>query len=317
MTFLSSSVFLETVADVYYPGRRRAIETVSVDGRCYRVLVIDRTKVITNAPFMDFVIPLEDGASADRRVGYLPRVAVEAVESERWDAEGLSDRYRPAPYIDWSRFGTWDDYLAHVRARNKTMLKQYRRKARKLERAAGELQFTLHDDRPEILQQVMRWKSRQYQESGHVDVFRARQNVELLQTLNRKNALTTSVLSAGGRPVAIHVGAIYQNRLYGFLPAFDRAHGSCSPGLLLDERLMEASYREGHSVFDFLIGNEPYKWTFATHSQLVAPAGRPPVGQRVWRPVRSFLMRGVRRQERVYALLQSAKRQAVERRLFK
>jgi CelD/BcsL family acetyltransferase involved in cellulose biosynthesis len=40
--------------------------------------------------------------------------------------------------------------------------------------------------------------------------------------------------------------------------------------------LMRESYSRHHAEFDFLIGDEGYKWHFATHNRAVGPMGNPP-----------------------------------------
>ena len=55
----------------------------------------------------------------------------------------------------------------------------------------------------------------------------------------------------------------------------------CSPGRQLLYGMLEESWRAGHREFDFSIGLEPYKLTFATHVRALGTAGRAPAGERL------------------------------------
>ena len=39
--------------------------------------------------------------------------------------------------------------------------------------------------------------------------------------------------------------------------------------------LLVESFSRGHAEFDFLIGDEAYKWHYATHNREIGPLGRP------------------------------------------
>jgi hypothetical protein len=102
--------------------------------------------------------------------------------------------------------------------------------------------------------------------------------------------LSTSVQ---GRPVAhiplvadavLPAGQSWPGRFYYRLPAYDVEFGRYSPGRVLLRNLILAAYDEGATEFDFLLGGEPYKWDFATHTRILRAAGRPSRSARLrWR----------------------------------
>jgi CelD/BcsL family acetyltransferase involved in cellulose biosynthesis len=68
-----------------------------------------------------------------------------------------------------------------------------------------------------------------------------------------------------GQPIAFHYGSSYHGRyLYG-IPSFDVALRDRSPGEVLLRHLLLRAIDEAAMSFDFGIGDEPYKYRFATH----------------------------------------------------
>ena len=66
------------------------------------------------------------------------------------------------------------------------------------------------------------------------------------------------------RPIAFHFGLCFHRRfLYG-IPSFDIAMERHSPGNVLLRHLLLAAIEEDAAVFDFGLGEEEYKYGFAT-----------------------------------------------------
>lgn len=285
MNVFSSSPFLETVADLGFPGRSHAIEIVRVGPERFRLLVIDGHHVVTEWPFLDFFEPLpEDMPGLPRRtLGYLPLAAVRSLPAEEWRPEDQGPQYLPSPYVDWTRFPKWEDFTALVSSRIGNLLPDSRRKRRKMERDLGPVRFVFHDERPEVFDTCLRWKSAQYLASGYKDLFADARNVALFRRLAAAGVVRVSSLSAGERLVAVHLGALHEGRCSWWVPAYDTEAGRYSPGRLMLEELLEYSYRAGHHEFDFLIGEEDYKWHYATHTRVAGPYGTPPLSLRARR----------------------------------
>ncbi len=76
--------------------------------------------------------------------------------------------------------------------------------------------------------------------------------------------LRFSRLDVDDRPVAFHYGLCYHGRyLYG-IPSFDIGYSRYGPGEVLLRQLLLAAIAEGAQRFDFGIGDEQYKYRFAT-----------------------------------------------------
>ncbi len=77
--------------------------------------------------------------------------------------------------------------------------------------------------------------------------------------------LRFSRLMWNGRPIAYHYGLCYEGRYLFGIPSFDIALAEHSPGEVLLRQLIMAAIEEGAQTFDFGIGDEAYKYRFATH----------------------------------------------------
>jgi CelD/BcsL family acetyltransferase involved in cellulose biosynthesis len=307
MSFFSSEAFLSVVAQVRHPQRRHSVEDVRVGDDTFRLLVIDDHHVVTRCPFLDYVEPCPRPARAtERTIAYLPRAVHAVIPAAAWD-ETLPSRFQPSPFIDWRAFDTWEAFLAQVHERSPYPFKINQRKRRKVARELGDLRHRQDSYDEALLRQCMEWKSAQYRRTGLWDLFAEPRNRELFFELGRRGLLAIDTLWAERRLLAIHAGVMWEGRFYYWLTAHDPELSGYSPGTLLLEDLLEESYKQG-SEFDFLLGNEPYKWLFATHARLVGPFGTARLPARLLQAVREGAMRRVRQQARLHATLRQVKR---------
>ena len=276
MNIFTTDAFLETAGALFYPERKRAIEVCRLEGRRLRLLVLDGDEVVGRMPFYDFPQPMADAKGpVDREIFYLPRTVLEtvSVEGRKPEAQGL----QPSPYVDWKRLPTWKDYEAAWKQSSVTRNQDGARQRRRLEKELGPVRFVLDDPRPEVFDACVHWKSAQYKATGLTDMFADPRNVALFRRLRERGVLLVSSLSAGDTLLAVHFGSSHDGRLGWWVPAYDAKFGKFSPGRLLLEELLAASFNRGDVEFDFLIGDEPYKFHYATHNRIIGPVGTPPL----------------------------------------
>jgi CelD/BcsL family acetyltransferase involved in cellulose biosynthesis len=286
VNFYSSDEYLGALATVWFPGRRCEAASYVVEGRQFRLLWREGLgPFVTFGPradacnFLDFFEPLAsapDPAAAARPVRWLPRVALGAHEITSVAPEPLASGCTPAPYVDWLRFPQWSAFEAHVASRRPSLRPDAKRKRRRLEERLGPLEFRWDDDRPSAFETALAWKSEQYARSKVLDCFSIPQNVAMFRELRRRGLVIVSSLSAGERLVAVHLGALWRGRFSYWVPAYDREVLLLSPGRLLLDDMLRESHARGHVEFDFLLGDESYKYHYATHQRVVGSIGKAP-----------------------------------------
>ncbi len=85
----------------------------------------------------------------------------------------------------------------------------------------------------------------------------------LVKDLSSSDILELSVLYLNNDIIAMHYGFVYNNRYYWYTPTHNYQYEKYSPGKLLVAELVKTSIERKINVFDFLRGNEKYKyfWT--------------------------------------------------------
>jgi CelD/BcsL family acetyltransferase involved in cellulose biosynthesis len=149
------------------------------------------------------------------------------------------------------------------------------RQAERLAAEAGRVRFEEHVDDAGTLELLLRWKSQQYVRTGAVDIFAfpwVRGAVSRAHATNGPNfAAPLSVLYAGDRAIAAHLGLRSASVWHYWLPAYDREFARYSPGLILLLRLAEAASLRGVGRVDLGKGDALYKRRLATaHVPLAA-----------------------------------------------
>lgn len=165
-----------------------------------------------------------------------------------------------SPIIDLS--GGYPAYLEE-RLRAASGIRTIQRKLRKLEREVGAIRFEFgHADSGE-LRRLMAWKSAQIRRAVQRDLFGMPWVVEAVTELFNARAAectgTLSVLYAGDRVVASHLGIRSQTILAYWFPAYDTAFGRYSPGLALLLLIAESAAAQGICQIDLGRGPAAYK----------------------------------------------------------
>jgi CelD/BcsL family acetyltransferase involved in cellulose biosynthesis len=154
-------------------------------------------------------------------------------------------------------------YEQRQRQLSSSLFQSTARKRRKLERDHGPVRLLLHSPQPSHLAQVLEWKSGQYRRTGRRDRFADPATVSLVHDLFERQEPTFSapltVLMAGDRLVAGHLGLCSAATLAWWFPAYDPEFSAYSPGLILTLELARAMPTAGLSLLDLGKGDEPYK----------------------------------------------------------
>lgn len=211
-----------------------------------------------------------------------PKQLLRACKICVWQFENLAEgqlpfnRYvaavKPSAVIDLSE--GFYAYLEELRIRSPQFWKDMARKARKLEREAGELSLTLDSRNMEELRTLMSWKSSQYHRNSWSDIFSSSWVVGLMDYLfsihNDRFSGLLSVLHAGQVPIAAHFGIRFGRVLAQWFPAYDTRFRGQSPGIIQHLRMAEEATAIGVHVIDMGAGSERYKQTLKSCDVFVA-----------------------------------------------
>jgi CelD/BcsL family acetyltransferase involved in cellulose biosynthesis len=288
MNFYASPEYLAVVAEVYFSGRQTDVEDVRIGDEVLRLLVVDRERVITSMPFLDYHEPLckseiRDVTRISSRAKFVSRRTIELAE---WESNA-SDGVELAPYIDWTKFPTYDDYKTFILSRQRGLIRENERRGRRLADKFGDLEFTMNDERDDVFEFGRRWKSEQLRETGQRDYFADPKNVAFFAAVRKKGLLVSSTLRAGGRLISVWLGFVHDGVWSGWVFTYDPEFRKYSAGHQLLNAMLEKSYELNHREFDFSIGGESYKSLYATHGRLLETVGQLTLRDRVLKRLKS------------------------------
>jgi CelD/BcsL family acetyltransferase involved in cellulose biosynthesis len=211
-----------------------------------------------------------EGAIADPRVHWDARELIRHCGLESWSFDHLVPtvalephytRLRNTCFIDIRR--GFEHYARERREAGSKQLGELERKARKLEREVGSVEFTMHSDDPELLRTLMRWKSEQFARTKFVDRFRIPWVVDVVErvhaTQTAEFAGVLSVLRVDDEPVALNMGLRSHSALEIWFPTYAPRFARYSPGLILLLRLAQTAQDAGVATIELGRSGASYK----------------------------------------------------------
>lgn len=195
-------------------------------------------------------------------------------------------RLLESPYLDL-REG-FEAYAEDLRERGSRQLPQVLRKARKLEREVGPLRLEFHAESDQAFESLRKWKAEQYRRTRRLNIFEYDWVIELLDRMRRTQAAefggVFSVLYAGDRIAAVHLGIRSQRVLHWWFPSYSQELAQYSPGLILLVELAKVCQRLGIGRIDLGRGDERYKASLSNGAFRIAEGAvdRRRVTRAVW-----------------------------------
>ena len=166
-----------------------------------------------------------------------------------------------SPIIDLS--GGYAHYVEERRRAGSEQIKKAVALLRKLEREVGPVRFEVHSPDVRFLRKLMRWKSRQYRQSGKLDIFQIGWVVKVIEKIHAERhqnfAGLFSLLTVGDLPIAGHLGMRSKNVWHYWFPAYDSGYARYSPGIILLLKMAEHAGELGISSIDMGNGRALYK----------------------------------------------------------
>jgi CelD/BcsL family acetyltransferase involved in cellulose biosynthesis len=128
-----------------------------------------------------------------------------------------------------------------------------------------------HASRAGDLGDLIRLHGARWEERGEEGVFAAdavrRFHESATEALLACGSLRLEVLTLDGRVVAAHYGLRQGRRGYSYVHAYEPGLAACAPGRLLLARVLDDARRDGLAEFDFLRGQETYKYEWGARDR--------------------------------------------------
>ena len=187
----------------------------------------------------------------------------------------LSTRRRiaaPLPLIDIASYESWEEYLG---TRSSNFRQQVRRFAR---RAAREAQVRIRrteraDDLEADMGTFFALHDKRFGDRGGsaLSAERARSfHLDFAAAALEQGWLRLWFLELDGSPAAAWYGWRLGDRYSYYNSGFEPLFAALSPGLVLISAVIESAFEEGAAEFDFLLGEESYKYRFAERERTVS-----------------------------------------------
>lgn len=187
----------------------------------------------------------------------LPALRAEAASRKRAYHEEM---YRPTPRI--ALHGSFEAYLEHL---EKKQRHEIRRKLRRAGESPAPVEFHVVDDAARLeaeIEAFFHLMSQDDQKRRFLNPSMREQLQELMRTAFAQGYLWLAFLTVNGAPAAGAFNFDYGNKLWAYNSGVDREYMDLSPGWVLLAHQIQWASEHGRREFDFMRGDEDYKYRF-------------------------------------------------------
>jgi len=198
-----------------------------------------------------------------------PTLAVLKAESATRGWNYHEEIYRPTPRIALN--GDFDEYLSRVDKKQRHEIK------RKMRRAAesGRVRFTVVDKNADIEPELETFFHLMIQDPGKAEFLHEVMRDQMsksIRTAYEQGYLWLAFLEVDGVKAAASLNFDYKNKLWGYNSGVSREHMELSPGWVLMGHVIQWCCENGRTEFDFMRGDEDYKYRFGGVDRFVMRA---------------------------------------------
>ena len=257
-----------------YDGRKAVLLLGSIEISDYLDLIVreaDLPRFLSG--LMDFLASSHAGAWSAMDWYNLPdsspTLAALKADSERRGWNYHEEVYRPTPRIALN--GSFEEYLSRV---EKKQRHEIRRKMRRADES-GRVKFAVVDPKADIEPELESFFHLMVQDPGKAnflhDVMRDQMS-QSIRAAHEYGYLWLAFLEVDGVRAAASLNFDYKNKLWGYNSGVSRGHMEFSPGWVLLGHVIQWCCENGRAEFDFMRGDEEYKYRFGGVNEYVMRA---------------------------------------------
>ena len=199
-----------------------------------------------------------------------PTLAALKAELERRGWGHHEEVYRPTPRISLN--GSFDEYLSRI---DKKQRHEIRRKMRRAAESDKNVRFHVIDQNADIEFEMNAFFDLMVQDPNKEVFLHPEMREQMSVTI--RNAFTRgylwlAFLEVNGAKAAASLNFDYKNKLWGYNSGVGREHMELSPGWVLLAQVIQWCAENGRSEFDFMRGDEDYKYRFGGVNKYVMRA---------------------------------------------
>lgn len=238
----------------------------------------DHSRFITG--LLDFLASDEVGAGLPRPYDWSaidwynlpdssPTLAALKAESEKRGWAHLEEVYRPTPRIALN--GDFEEYLSRV---EKKQRHEIRRKLRRAEESGRGLRWFISDmaDPEAEIDAFLELMEHDSNKAGFLREPMRAQMRAVIRAAHEHGWLWLAFLEADGQRIAAALNFDYGNKLWGYNAGVNREFMDLSPGWVLLTYILQWSCENKRREFDFMRGDEDYKYRFGGVNKFVMRA---------------------------------------------
>ena len=199
-----------------------------------------------------------------------PTLAALKAESEKRGWTHHEEIYRPTPRIPLN--GSFEEYLSRV---EKKQRHEIRRKMRRAAESEKNVRFHVLDSTADIESEMNAFFDLMVQDPNKEQFLHPEMREQMTVTIRNAFArgyLWLAFLEVDGAKAAASLNFDYKNKLWGYNSGVGREHMELSPGWVLLAHVIQWCCENNRYEFDFMRGDEEYKYRFGGVNRYVMRA---------------------------------------------
>lgn len=199
-----------------------------------------------------------------------PSLAALQIAADKFGWTFETERLQHSPYIPLP--GDWEKYLAGI---DKKQRHEIRRKMRRSEESTVPIKWYIVEDGATLEQEIDAFIAIMELDDEKALFLTPQMRVQMRESIRcafEKNCLQLAFLQVDGINAAAYLSFDYLNRMWVYNSGINKEFQEYSPGWVLLGYLLQWANNQGRTEFDFMRGNEDYKYRFGAIDRFVVRA---------------------------------------------